>query len=76
MLTLGDGGKTKEMTPLEKLETTMAGYGFGRSGNVEFWLKMLREADNDEKGRAGLYPETVKVLREALRVYYFGDEKM
>jgi hypothetical protein len=76
MRTLGDGSKTNEMTPLEKLETTMAGYGFGRIGNVESWLKLLREADNDEKGRAGLYPETVTALREALREYYFGDEEM
>jgi hypothetical protein len=64
------------MTPLEKLESTMAGYGFGRTGNVQLWLELLREADNDEAGRAGLYPETVRVLREALREYYFGDEEM
>ena len=64
------------MTPLEKLEATMAGYGFGRPGNVEYWLKLLRDADNDENGSAGLLPETVKVLREALKEYYFGDEKM
>jgi hypothetical protein len=63
------------MTPFEKLEATMAGYGFGRIGNVESWLKLLREADNDEKGRAGLFPETIAALREALRVYYFGDEE-
>lgn len=64
------------MTPLEKLEATMAGYGFGRTGDVQLWLELLREADNDEEGRAGLCPETVKVLRDALKEYYFGDEKM
>ena len=64
------------MTPFEKLEATMAGYGFGRIGNVESWLKLLREADNDETDRAGLYPKTLEALREALKEYYFGDEKM
>jgi hypothetical protein len=64
------------MTELEKLERTMTSYGFGRPGNVESWLKLLDQADKDEAGRAGLYPETVKVLREALKEYYFGDEEM
>ena len=61
------------MTPYEKLERTMNCYGFG-SKPVDYWVKLLHEADNDEKDRAGLYPETVEALRAALREYFFGDE--